>query len=70
MLRICRASPIAAEKYFAPFLQPGRYEVTASKAGFAKVVRKDLTLDVGQTLTIDFAMPLHLGCLLSGSCSA
>jgi len=45
--------------YSAPFLQPGHYEVTASKTGFAKVLRKDLTLQVGQTLTIDIAMPLQ-----------
>src|SRR5215472_1208925 len=45
--------------YTAPFLQPGRYEVTVSKTGFAKLVRKDLRLDVGQTLTIDFQMPVQ-----------
>jgi Carboxypeptidase regulatory-like domain len=33
--------------YFATFLQPGRYEVSVSKAGFAKLVRKDLTIQVG-----------------------
>src|SRR5581483_7047175 len=45
--------------YTAPFLQPGRYEITVAKAGFAKLVRKDLTLSVGQTLTIDFQMPVQ-----------
>src|ERR1700674_4823400 len=30
--------------YYAPFLQPGSYELTATKPGFAKVVRKGLTL--------------------------
>ena len=45
--------------YTAPFLPPGHYEITASKQGFAKVVRKDLTLQVGQVLTIDLAMPLQ-----------
>src|SRR5215471_7149866 len=45
--------------YTAPFLQPGHYEVTVSKTGFAKLVRKDLRLDVGQTLTIDFQMPVQ-----------
>ncbi len=45
--------------YVAPFLTPGTYEITASKAGFAKVVRTDLTLQVGQTLTIDLALPLQ-----------
>ena len=45
--------------YVAPFLQPGHYEVTASKAGFATLVRKDLDLQVGQTMTIDFQMPVQ-----------
>jgi hypothetical protein len=45
--------------YVATFLQPGHYEVTANKTGFAKLVRKDLTLQVGQTMTIDFQMPLQ-----------
>jgi hypothetical protein len=40
--------------YVAPFLPPGQYEVHASKTGFAAVVRKDLVLQVGQTLAIDF----------------
>lgn len=45
--------------YTAPFLQPGRYEITATKAGFAKVVRTGLTLQVGQTLTVDLSLPLQ-----------
>ncbi|HLK46875.1 MAG TPA: carboxypeptidase-like regulatory domain-containing protein, partial [Bryobacteraceae bacterium] len=45
--------------YTAPFLQPGRYEITASKTGFAKVVRTGITLQVGQTLTVDLTMPLQ-----------
>jgi hypothetical protein len=44
--------------YTAAFLQPGHYEVRAVMAGFAQVVRKDLTLQVGQTLTINFALTL------------
>jgi hypothetical protein len=44
--------------YSAPFLQPGHYEITAAKAGFAKVVRTGLNLQVGQTLTVDLAMPV------------
>jgi hypothetical protein len=42
--------------YSAPFLPPGHYEVHAGKAGFAAVVRTDLTLQVGQTLTVNFSM--------------
>ena len=45
--------------YSAPFLPPGRYEISAAKAGFAKVVRSGLTVQVGQNLTIDLAMPLQ-----------
>jgi len=44
--------------YTAPFLPPGHYEVRAVMAGFAQVLRKDLTLQVGQTLTINFALTL------------
>ena len=34
--------------YVAQFLQPGSYEITVTKAGFAKTVRTGLTLQVGQ----------------------
>jgi len=44
--------------YSAAFLQPGRYEITAAKAGFAKVVRTGLNLQVGETLTVDLVMPV------------
>jgi hypothetical protein len=45
--------------YVAPFLQPGVYDVTVSKPGFAKMLRKDLRLDVGQNLTIDFRVTVQ-----------
>jgi hypothetical protein len=45
--------------YVATFLQPGHYEVTVSKTGFAKILRKDLTVQVGQTVSIDLAMPIQ-----------
>ena len=45
--------------YSAPFLPPGNYEVTASKAGFAKLVRKDVLLQVGQTLTLDLELTVQ-----------
>ena len=45
--------------YVAPFLQPGHYEVQAAKTGFAAVLRKDLTLQVGQTLTINFSLAVQ-----------
>jgi outer membrane receptor protein involved in Fe transport len=44
--------------YSAAFLQPGLYEVTASKAGFATVVRTQLTVEVGRTLAVDFSLTL------------
>ena len=45
--------------YVANFLQPGHYEVRAEKAGFASILRKDLTLQVGQTLSVDLAMKVE-----------
>ncbi|HEY2015568.1 MAG TPA: carboxypeptidase-like regulatory domain-containing protein, partial [Bryobacteraceae bacterium] len=42
--------------YSAPFLPPGNYEVTATKPGFSKLLRKDIVLQVGQTLTLDLAL--------------
>jgi outer membrane receptor for ferrienterochelin and colicin len=44
--------------YLAPLLQPGPYEVSASKEGFADVKRQNLNLEVGQTLAVDFSLPL------------
>jgi hypothetical protein len=44
--------------YLAAFLQSGRYEIHASKDGFATVVRQGLNLQVGQTLAIDFELPI------------
>jgi len=45
--------------YVAPFMQPGPYEITANKAGFGKIVRTNLTLQVGQTLTVDITLPVQ-----------
>ncbi len=45
--------------YTATFLQPGHYQVSVSKDGFSTWVRKDLLLQVGQTLSID--APLAVG---------
>ena len=39
--------------YVAALLQPGHYAASAAKPGFVKVVRSGLTLQVGQTVTID-----------------
>jgi Carboxypeptidase regulatory-like domain len=43
--------------YTANFLLPGHYEVILGGGGFGKIDRKDLTLTVGQILTIDAALP-------------
>ena len=45
--------------YSAPFLPPGDYEVNVSKAGFSKLVRKDVHLQVGQTLTLDLGLSVQ-----------
>jgi len=44
--------------YVAPFLQPGHYSVVATKAGFATVERKNIALQVGQVLSVSFALPV------------
>ena len=41
--------------YVAPFLQPGHYTVTATASNFGSVGATNLTLLVGQTLTIDLS---------------
>jgi hypothetical protein len=51
----------AAGIYVAAFLQPGHYDIDATKTGFSKVERKGLTVEVGRTLTIDFALPVQSG---------
>jgi hypothetical protein len=43
--------------YTANFLVPGHYEVVASASSFGKVDHKNLTLTVGQILTVDAALP-------------
>ncbi len=45
--------------YVAPFLQPGRYTVSASASNFGKVSTSDLTLQVGQTLTVNLVLTVQ-----------
>ncbi len=45
--------------YSAPFLQPGNYEVTASREGFSKAEHKGILLEVGRSLAIDFALTVQ-----------
>jgi hypothetical protein len=40
------------------FLEPGRYQVAASRTGFRQLVKTDLVLTVGQTMRIDFNLQL------------
>ncbi len=44
-------------RYSATFLQPGQYELILGGGAFGKIDRKNLTLTVGQTLTVDAALP-------------
>ncbi len=45
--------------YVAPYLQPGTYQVTASKSGFETVVVKGVIVHVGERVTIDVHLPLQ-----------
>ncbi len=49
----------ASGLYAVSLLQPGNYEVTASKTGFQTVIEKGIVLHVGETLTIDIQLPLQ-----------
>lgn len=44
--------------YVATLLQPGNYEIAASGSGFGTVTRKGVVLTVGQSLTLDYSLPL------------
>jgi len=46
----------SAGLYSAPFLIPGHYEVDATAASFNKVQEKGITLQVGETLTINLSL--------------
>ena len=43
--------------YTATFLQSGHYEITLGGGTFGKTTRKNLTLTVGEVLTVDAALP-------------
>src|SRR5260370_40642318 len=42
--------------YTIPFLKPGIYNVSAEVAGFKKVAQENLTLNVGQTATVNLTL--------------
>jgi hypothetical protein len=46
----------AAGRFFLPALRPGQWEITASSAGFAPQTHKDLELELGRTLNVDFKL--------------
>ena len=45
--------------YTGAFIPPGNYEVEAVKTGFAGELRKGLTLQVGQTLTVNLSLAMQ-----------
>ena len=45
-----------AGRYEAVALQPGEYEVSASRAGFSTLVRKGINLSVGQKAVVDLTL--------------
>jgi hypothetical protein len=47
--------------YNASLLQPGHYDVTVSKQGFAKIERKGIIVEVGRNLSLDFALTVQTG---------
>jgi hypothetical protein len=49
----------SAGLYVAPYLQPGNYEVSATKTGFETVIEKGVVVHVGQTLSVDLQLPLQ-----------
>jgi carboxypeptidase family protein len=46
----------ATGDFSVPFLTAGRYDLEVSKAGFQTFLRRDLTLDVAQTLPLDITL--------------
>lgn len=49
----------SAGGYSATFLKPGHYDVEITAQGFAKFVRKDVTVQVGQIVTVDAELPVQ-----------
>ncbi|HVW76641.1 MAG TPA: TonB-dependent receptor [Alloacidobacterium sp.] len=51
-----QAVTTSSGNYTVPYLKPGIYSVTAETTGFQKEVKTDITLEVGKTATINFAL--------------
>ncbi|MBI2815711.1 MAG: carboxypeptidase regulatory-like domain-containing protein [Acidobacteria bacterium] len=45
-----------AGRYYAPALNPGNYQVTATSQGFEQLVRSGITLTVGSELVVNFTL--------------
>jgi hypothetical protein len=45
--------------YGAPYLQPGKYDVTISKSGFQDVTTQGVAIHVGERLTLDLQLSLQ-----------
>ncbi|MFQ5738000.1 MAG: carboxypeptidase regulatory-like domain-containing protein [Acidobacteriota bacterium] len=45
-------------RFIVPQLPPGRYSVTVTQPGFATLIQSDLTLTVGQAITLDLVLTL------------
>jgi hypothetical protein len=45
--------------YVAPYLQPGNYEITASKEGFENVIHKDVMVHIGDRLAVNIQLPVQ-----------
>jgi len=50
------ATADAHGNYTAPFLRPGQYTITVEAAGFSKVTRSGLVLNVGQAATVNLTL--------------
>lgn len=53
-----RATTTEAGVYRIPYLQPGSYKITVTKAGFRSSAVEGITLRVAQTLTVDVKLEL------------
>src|SRR6266851_4145399 len=53
---VATAATDAQGSYTIPFLKPGIYNLSAEMAGFKKVTHENLTLNVGQTATVNLTL--------------
>jgi hypothetical protein len=53
---VTSATADAHGNYTAPFLRPGQYSITVEAAGFNKVTRSGLVLNIGQAATVNITL--------------